>query len=196
MLWEERTNFVTEETRYEGIYARDVNNYIACKTDFYVDNKTKEIVWKDGVIKETKTKGVYSNKGSAQNSVLSKNPETYICSEAVQLFLSTGVNIEETIYNCKDITKFVSIRTVRGGAEKNGVYLGKAIRWYYSKNETGVIKYALSGNSVPTSEGAVPLMELTETLPLDLDYNWYIEKANQILFAVGYYKREKIKKLF
>lgn len=178
-MWEGRTGFVTEETRYAGLYSRDVNNYIAIKENG-----------------EVKTKGVYCERGSAQNSVLSKNPEAYICSEAVQEFLAKGVPIHDTIRSCKDIRKFVSVRTVKGGAEKNGIYLGKAVRWYYAKEETGTINYALTGNKVPKSEGARPLMTLPTELPLDLDLDWYINEALEILYEVGYYQRAKPAKLF
>jgi hypothetical protein len=184
-MWEGKTGFVTEETRYSGLYSRDVNNYIAVKELKKDDNQP-----------EIKTKGVYCERGSAQNSVLSKNPEGYICSEAVQQFLANGVPVHETIRDCRDIRKFVSVRTVKGGAEKDGVYLGKAVRWYYAKDETGTINYAMSGNKVPKSEGAKPLMTLPSELPIDLDVDWYINQALEILYEVGYYQRQKPVKFF
>lgn len=184
-MWEGKTGFVTEETRYAGLYSRDVNNYIAVKELRPGKNEP-----------EVKTKGAYSERGSAQNSVLSKNPEALICSDAVQQYLANGVPLHQTIRDCKDIRRFVSVRTVKGGAEKNGIYLGKAVRWYYAKDEVGTINYALSGNKVAKSEGAKPLMTLTTELPLDLDIDWYINEALEILYEVGYYQRAKIQKLF
>lgn len=178
-LWEDVTGFVTEETRYAAIYSRDVNNYIAVKED-----------------RTCKVKGIYSDKGSALNSVLSKNPECQIVSDAVQAFLAHKIPQAKTILECADIRKFVAVRTVKGGAEKNGVYLGKAIRWYYAKDETGTINYVLSGNIVPKSEGAKPLMELPSALPADLNFDWYIEKANETLFDIGYAKRPEAATLF
>lgn len=172
IIWEEKTGFLTEETRYKGLYSRDVNNYIAVKEDG-----------------SCKTKGVFSEKGSALNSVLSKNPESYICSYAVQEFLSKGIPLHETILNCRDLKKFVSVRTVKGGAEKDGVFLGKAIRWYYAIGETGTINYVISGNNVPKSEGAKPLMNLPEAFPNDIDFDHYINEATEILYKIGYYKK-------
>jgi hypothetical protein len=177
--WEDITNFNTEETRYKGLWARDVNNYFALKLDG-----------------EIKTKGVYSDKGSALNSPLSKNPECQIISDAVQALLAHNVPLRETIYNCTDIRKFVAVRTVKGGAEKNGVYLGKAIRWYYAEGETGTINYVVSGNNVPKSEGAKPLMTLPPELPIDLDFAYYLKQANETLFDIGYAKRVKEARLF
>lgn len=185
VMWEGRTSFVTEETRYSALYSRDVNNYIAIKEMKAGENRP-----------EIKVKGVYSERGSAQNSVLSKNPEYYICSEAVQEFLANGTNLHETIEGCRDVRKFVSVRTVKGGAEKNGVFLGKAIRWYYAKGEEGTINYAMSGNKVPKSEGAKPLMTLPGQVPVDLDYDWYINQSLEILYDVGYHKRPTVAKFF
>lgn len=181
IAWEEQTGFVTEETQYRALYCRDVNNYIAVKKD------------NEG---NCKVKGIYSEKGSALNSVLSKNPETLICSDAVQAFLARGVPIAETITGCRDVRRFVSVRQVKGGAEKNGVYLGKAVRWYYAVGETGQMNYVLTGNAVPKSEGAKPLMNLTPDVPDDLDYDYYINEANETLYDIGYYQKAHVAKLF
>lgn len=168
IMWEGKTGFVTEETRYKAIYSRDVNNYIAIKED-----------------NSCKVKGCYSERGSAQNSVLSKNPESLICSEAVQAYLVNGTPIEETIDNCTDFTKFVSVRNVKGGGQKDGVYLGKVVRWYYAIEETGTINYIGSGNQVARSEGAKPCMIMPTMIPNDLDRARYINDAHSILFDIG-----------
>lgn len=194
MQWENKTGFSTEETRYEKIGSRDVNNYITCKTDFHIEQG--DIVWHDGVIKGTKTKGAFSTKGSAQNSELSKNPESYVSSMAVQEFLSNGTPIADTVINCKTLGHFLSVRTVKGGAYKDGIFLGKAVRWYYAVGETGTINYVLSGNKVPKSEGAKPLMILPTAYPNDIDYDYYINEANEMLYDIGYYKRLAAPSLF
>jgi hypothetical protein len=179
IAWEEATGFVTEETRYRSLHSRDVNNYIAVKEDG-----------------STKTKGTYSERGSALNSVLSKNPEALICSDAVQAYLSKGVPIYETIERCKDIRRFVTVRQVKGGGEKDGVYLGKAVRWYYAKDEGGYIAYARSGNKVANSDGAKPLMILPSELPADLDYDRYVNDAIEMLYDLGVYRRNSQGTLF
>jgi hypothetical protein len=169
--WEALTGLKTEETRYKALYSANVNNYIA--------------VTMDG---KTKAKGWYTEKGSALNSRLSKNPQSLICSDAVKALLSVGTPIEDTIRKCSDITRFVTVRNVKGGAHKDGYYLGKVVRWYYATDTKGVIRYILTGNKVPDTEGAVPLMQLPPQLPEDLDYGWYIAKANSILEDIGYSK--------
>lgn len=168
-MWEAATKLTTEETRYKATYARDVNNYIA--------------VMHDG---ETKTKGTYSEKGSAQNSALSKNPEALICSDAVKAFLSHGTPVAHTIREARDLQRFVVVRNVRGGAHKDGFFLGKTVRWYYSRSTAGTINYVSSGNKVPNSDNARPLMELAE-FPDDMDFDYYVRRSEEMLKVLGVY---------
>lgn len=241
--WERDTNFNTEETRYLALYSRDVNNYIAIKQT-EVKNPDGSISWiekPDG----TKCKGAYANPWAKKPSTerLHKNPTTTICVEAVEKFLTEGVPIDHTIRQSTDIRKFVSVRSVKGGAvkvweklpppphqseeelirmagfrecakdawikgdetaryarygkdayrlavdmlSKDGPtdYLGKTVRWYYSKNAPGEMVYAKSGNKVPRSDGAMPCMVLPDTFPDDIDYDWYISESVKILQQIA-----------
>lgn len=162
--WERATGFETEATRYAALYSRDVNNYIALKEDE----------------KGYKSKGAYTPAG------LQKNPTNEICTEAVVALLRHSTPIEKTIGASTDIRKFVTIRQVKGGAHKNSVFLGKAVRWYYAKGVEGVIQYRLNGYTVARSEGARPLMELPDAIPDDIDRDWYVREALSILDDIGY----------
>lgn len=66
-------------------------------------------------------------------------------------------------------------------------YLGKVVRWYYSTQAPGPIVYASNGNTVSLSYGARPCMTLPDEFPGDVDYAWYIGKAEAMLRDVGYY---------
>jgi hypothetical protein len=178
-VWEQITKLETEETEYTGLYSRDVNNYFAVKPDG-----------------EVKSKGVYTEKGSALNSRLSKNPESLICSDAVKAFLSKGASIESFIRDSRDIRRFVSIRKVKGGAHKDGEYLGKVVRFYYSKEERGCIQTVESGGKVPKTDGARPLMDLPDSIPSDLNYEYYVKEATDILHDIGYFPKPKQAALF
>ena len=182
--WERRTELQTEEARYMGLYCRDVNNYIALKAKS-VTHDDGTVEWFDEV-DGVKVKGYFSERGSALNSPLSKNPETLVCSEALQAFLAKGTPIEETIRRCTDVRKFVSLKNVRGGAHKDGYYLGKVVRWYYAHGTSGTINYVGNGNTVGTTQGAKPLMEL-DGIPHDLDYDFYIRRAENLLHKIGYH---------
>jgi hypothetical protein len=165
--WERDTGFKTEEAIYSKLYSRDVNNYIAIKTD----GKTKA-------------------KGCFRRPDLSKNTVNTICIDAVTNYLTKGTSIEETVKACTDIREFLTIRRVKGGGVKvwsdtNIEYLGKAARWYHSKDVDGEIVYAETGNKVATSEGARPLMQLPDTFPDDVDYEWYIAECYKMLNTLG-----------
>lgn len=182
--FEALTGFETEETRYKAIYSRDVNNYIAHKEK----EGSADAAFTDERL-GVKTKGTYSERGSAGDSVLSKNPENLICNDAVCSFICKGIPIEDTIRNCKDIKRFVTVRNVTGGARKSNVYLGKVIRWYYSTEMKGEINSVKSGNKVPNTDRARPLMELPKTLPTDIDFDRYIEASLEILYDIGHTPR-------
>lgn len=188
--WEEWTGYKTEETRYKAVFSRDVNSYVAIKEDGG-DPEARFIDEQLGA----KTKGAYCERGSALNSILSKNPETLICSDAVVRFLVDGTPVEKTIKECRDFRRFVAVKNVRGGGEKNGRYLGKVVRWYYPKNEAGHIAYVISGNKVGKTDGARPVMDLPDDFPTDINYDWYINEAVEMLYDCGRLKKAKTAEL-
>ena len=163
--WMLDTSYELEETHYSAIASRDVNNYVAVTTD--------------GKIKR---KGCFASGG------LMKNPDCAIISDAVVEFIATGKPIRETIYGCKDVRQFVSVRRVTGGAKWKDQYLGKAVRFYHSNDfkNAAQIDYAKNGNKVPKSDGCKPLMNYPDTLPTDIDYDRYISAATELLKEVGY----------
>ena len=99
--------------------------------------------------------------------------------------LLDGTRIEDTVYNCKVVNDFCSARTVKGGGIWKESYLGKMVRWYYSNRDGAPITYKLNGNKVPKTDGCFPMMDLTDELPHDLDYQWYIDEAVSKLKDLG-----------
>ncbi len=165
--WERDTGFTTEETCYKGLYCRDINNYVAIYT-------------------EPQKKKLYKGKGFFGEVPLDKNPTTRICYLAAVDHILHGTNYENHIRLCRDITQFLTIRRVTKGAYKDGIYLGKAIRWYYAAGQEGTIINAINGNQIPRSEGAKPCMTLPDVFPDDIDYEWYIQETEKILKQIGY----------
>jgi hypothetical protein len=161
--WELNTDLNLEETQYKALHSRDVNNYCAITTD----NKVKG-------------KGVFTL------GQLSKNPQYEITVEAVIAYLKDGKAIEETILNCKDITKFCCVRTVAGGGKYKDEYLGKVVRWVYTVDGEPIL-YQKNNNKVATSDGAYPVMNLSE-VSCDvwdkIDYKKYIE-ISKLLADIG-----------
>lgn len=165
--WEKHTGFGTEEVRYKGVYSRDVNNYFAV----YEKPQKK---------KQFKLKGVYSETNPKKNAV------NEICIDAATAFMATGADIPTTIKSCTKLQKFTTMRRVKGGGVKDGKYLGKIIRWYYSTEAQGEIISAANGNKVARSDNANPCMDLPDVLPTDVDYDWYIAETYKILEEIGY----------
>lgn len=162
--WEMTTGFKTEEERYAALYSRDVNNYIAVKTNGW----------------STKTKGVYG-----EGLPLQKNPVTRICSEAVIDYLTFDADIPSSIRACRDIRKFLTLRSVKEGAEWHGEQLGKVIRWYYAKGQEEAILNTANKYLVPKTLGAKPLMVLPDTFPEDVNEDWYINECYGMLKELG-----------
>lgn len=181
--FEQITKFKTEETIYEAIYSRDINAYLAVK-------KKKEGGF------DFKGKNDYYDPWRPQNAKdaywrFQKNPTHQICVEAIEKLISEGTSIETTIKACQDIKKFLVVRNVKGGAHKDGEYLGKVIRWYIANDCTGTINYITSNNKVPESDGAKPCMDLPDIFPNDVNHSWYFEKTKVMLEDCGYLKRER-----
>ncbi len=172
--WERNTRLQMEATHYRSIYMRDVNNYVAITAGGKV-----------------KRKGVF-NQGGLLSGPQGKHPDKDICADAVVAYLKDGTPIADTIRACTDIRKFVQLRHVTKGAIdlpeavaiNDGKYLGKAVRWYYS-GRPGYIGVKGTGDKVAGSEGATPIMELPNYLPLDIDYARYIHVATEMLIDLG-----------
>jgi hypothetical protein len=162
--WELQTGLELEETRYKGLYSRDVNSYVA-------------------IMESGKIKG----KGAFAEPNLSKNPQFSIINDAIYDYLGSGKPVEETICACDDVTKFLMVRSVTGGATHGDKFLGKSVRFYYSTGLGGddCIRYAGNGNKVPMSDGSKPMMQLVKSIPKDLDRQRYVFMAKECLKDFG-----------
>ena len=161
------SNFEFEFVRYASISFKDVNNYIAVKTDG-----------------STKTKGLYAESG------LMKNPTNEVCSMAAAEYLAKGVPVSDFIHKhltLVNLPDFLQSRTVNGGALEGDVKLGRVARWYYSTDPacSNGLRYATNGNLVPKSTGGKALLKLPSTLPADIDVQRYIDEAIDNLANMG-----------
>ena len=161
-LFELNTIFSMEYTEYRALYSINVNNYLAVKPD-----------------------GKVKGKGQFASNSLAKNPTNAICVQAAIVYLTKQTPIKETILQCQDIRQFITLRTVQGGATKDGVNIGKSIRWYHSTSTHSAIHYAKNNNKVPKSDGAMPLLNYPDSLPPDMDYQFYIQEAKNIIKSCG-----------
>lgn len=162
--WMMTTSYELERTDYNALASRDVNTYVAVKTD-----------------------GTYKGKGAFAKTGLMKNPDFPIVYRAVAEHVVNGLSVADVIRKSTDINEFVSLRRVTGGAVWRGEYLGKAVRFYYSTSVPSdeCISYRKNGNTVPKSAGAKPVMDLPQQFPDDIDYAVYIEMAEKLRCEVG-----------
>lgn len=171
--WEKETGYMMELTEYSVLASRDVNNYIAIKPDGTV-----------------KGKGKYADPNDHYNR-LRKNPDAYICVDAVKKYMLSGTPIVDTIMNSRRIEDFLTLRKVSGGAVYEGKEIGKSIRWYHSRESLECLFYSdkasktVRGHKVGSSDNVIPLPQLPDAFPPDIDYNWYIDRAETILREIG-----------
>lgn len=191
--WESVTGLVLESHNYLALYSRDVNNYVSLQFD--------------GSVKRT---GVFGESG-VLSGPQGRHPDCDICSDAVVAFLTAGTPIAQTIHGCTDIRKFIRVRGAKGGAiwfrdgqdmiathgeqkaivsinggGQGGVFLGRAVRWYYARGSRDYLMDAGSLNKVAGSDGARPIMEMPDALPSDIDYQWYVNRAEEMLGDIGW----------
>jgi hypothetical protein len=168
--WENLTKFETEETEYSAYYGRDVNGYFAVKMDGSV-----------------KKKGSWAEVGTQSGTQLDTNPIVLVCTDAIEALLTKNISIEETILNCKDFTRFITVRQAKApGAHWKGEYLGKVLRWYYAIGETDCIRTVAHNSKVADSDGAKPCLDLPDSFPTDINYQWYLDKTRSILEEIGH----------
>lgn len=187
--WHKKTGLETEATEYTAIYNANVNNYIAFKPDG--SHKAKGWYGESGVVPKASPSG--------------KSPGKDICNDAVIAFLRDGTPIAQTVMACRDIKRFLTVKNANnpaGGAyaikhntlqlahgvtfdDPEKVWLGKALRWYYGVGVTDGLRYVANNNLVAGSTGAVPLMDLPDTFPTDVDYQLYINESFSMLKDLG-----------
>ena len=157
--WEKQTGLETEETEYVKYAARDVNNYVAVKPNG-----------------DIKTKGYFGDFG------LAKNPAGAIIGKAVSEYFAKGTPVEETVNNEEDMKMFMFIRKVEGGCiDQKKQPVGKVVRWYIAKGEFHPLRYESNNNKVPDTDGARIFMDLTVPFPEDIDRQYYIRKAKDLI---------------
>ena len=84
---------------------------------------------------------------------------------------------------------FLTATKVTGGAVWRGHKLGRIIRFYWSTDGDPIL-YVTNSKKVSKSDGAKPLVELTDALPADIDYDRYIAEARDLAIDLAVIKEE------
>lgn len=171
-IWEIDTNFTMEFNPYSQIHSQSVNSYLALTTS-----------------------GKWKQKGDFAKRDLTQSGNNQVCIEAIKAFLQHGTPIRETIEQHDNFLDFTNFQQVKSGAYKDGEYLGKVVRWYYSTNTSTTIVNA-KGNNVALTKGAMPVMDLPDATPTDIDFDWYVREAYDMLAKLGVQGVEREKQAF
>ena len=173
--WEQLTKLTLEEDRFEAMYQYAINDYIAIK-EGYSQSKDPKLI---------KTKGIFITEVK-----LGKGLTPKIIPEAIIKYFADGIPIKYTIYNCKDIKKFLMSektgkqwhveylskeqqRTNRFYASTDGGYL-----WKWKDNE-GIKAY----QNMLTSSG-VTILNKFDNKPIEerkINYRYYLKEALKII---------------
>lgn len=166
--WEKATGFEMEYTEYTELCQKDVNNYIA--------------VMKDGGVK---TKGAFIDTWPD----LRHTPSANIIATAVKRDIAEGVPIDRTVFECTDINQFVLTQNVSKDwtTRWNDQPLGNVLRFYKSTRPDAAPIMRTPGEgakgnrgNVPDSDHCVPLEDIPDTVPPDLNYPWYVDQAKSL----------------
>lgn len=211
--WEDKTGLVMESTQYKSIYSRDVNNYIAIKFDGSAKRKgayAKPAIDKNPTASIAVEAVVeYLTKGTPVEDTIEwcQDMRQFVSIKRVngggvqggettvddwvrwgdrhwvrQAWIDEG---QSRVWLGNKAVKLVTKRPPPVAIQQDGVQLGKAVRFYYSTKSPGPIRYATNGNKVGETDGCMALMTLPKELPTDIDYDWYINRANRILREIA-----------
>lgn len=213
--WERRTGLEMEFTEYRGLYMRDVNNYFAVKTDGSVKRKGEyapaSLIMKKSpdveicsdAVAEFLSNGtpilytisacrdirkfvtIQKVTGGAVKMWGEGPRKGALVRDMVPTLQACGWAKEGRLWRRGDVLAPAATAYSACFEPQRPEYLGKVVRWYYGTNAPGPIVYASNGNTVSLSYGAQPCMTLPDEFPADIDYAWYITKAENILVDIG-----------
>lgn len=179
--WEKLTKFELEHEYFESFYQYAVNDYIGIYKG-YSETKDPKLI---------KVKGLFIDK-----PVLGKGLSPLIIASALREYFVNNVPVNDTLYNCTDIKKFLTYQKVK--KEFAVEYAGKLIphinRYYMSTNgykirkceidsETGIRK---NYTDLCATSGVTLFNELTNISPKDakINYGWYRNEIYKIIYAI------------
>jgi len=211
--WESITQFEMEMSDYSLLACRDVNSYVGITADGGVKLKGAYAPPEPGASGWPNPTGqvcvdavvAYLAHGTPLRDTV------YACNDVRQFVYVRQVKGGGSYLPTAALPKSTTLREMREVLQAGGVplgigirndtlreiyaehrervmqgaeYLGKAVRWYMACGATGCI-LTPAGGLVARTEGCRPLMELPDTLPDDLDREWYVTEARSLLADLG-----------
>jgi hypothetical protein len=205
--WEQTTGFMMETTEFKMLAAMNVNSYIGIEANGSVKAKGMFAPVKPGASGWPNPTGqvcvdavvAYLKDGTPLRDTI------MACSDVRQFvyvrsvtggasYMPHGTMSRKTTQTAMravvgDIADKVALTAAYHAAcdarSSTGEYLGKVVRWYYGcQSEACLVTKA--GNLVPRTQGCRPLMELPDTVPDDVDREWYVTEAESLLADIGF----------
>lgn len=199
--WEQQTKLTLEEDRFEAMYQYTINDYIAVKEGYQTMkklfetepekalNKKKKPYTSLDMIKEDyiKEKGMFITK-----VLLGKGMSAKIIPEAIRNYFVDGIPVKDTIYNCKDIKKFLTYQKVdkKFSVEYNGELIQRINRFYASTNGPYLYKCTKDEEdrrsnytNLLTASG-VTILNKFDNKPIEerkINYRYYLKEALKIV---------------
>jgi hypothetical protein len=203
--WEKETGMDMEYGSYKGLYSRDVNSYVAVydgytkSKGYYAEpdiSKNPQYPIVTEAIRQHLLTGITLEKvirdctklsdfcaSKAVNGGALWSPETYPNTDEYEAYLlkvpfKQNKALEKRNENYQK--EFVLM-------DKAKWFIGKTVRFYFSTEGKPLYNAKLGGKVPLTSDynGCKPMMELTDKLPTDLDYEAYIDIAKKDLRLLG-----------
>ena len=179
-VWEERTGLCMEYAEYTKFVSKDVNNYVAVKTN-----------------------GQLHCKGSYVKELNDLDFDLPIVNEAVKNYIVYGIQPESTIFGCKELRKFQKVVKLSNkyewveheNGQRHSKFDNKAYRTFASLDDSdgrlmacrmttkGLERKKFGG----TADKCFILNDdLTDiSIPKKLDYSWYIDLSYKRLNDFG-----------
>lgn len=199
--WEQQTKLVLEEDRFEAMYQYAINDYIAVSEGYqemkklFKTNPEKALnkkgkpytsldAIKDDYIKE---KGMFITK-----VLLGKGMSPKIIPEAIRDYFVDNIPVRDTIYNCKDINKFLTYQKVdkKFSVEYNNNLIQRINRFYASTNGPYLYKCLVDSEGRRTNftnlltASGITILNKFDSKPIEerkINYRYYLKECLKII---------------
>ena len=190
--WEQQTKLVLEEDRFEAMYQYAINDYIAVSKGYQemkklfktnpekaLNKKGKPYVSLDAIKDDyIKEKGMFITK-----VLLGKGMSPKIIPEAIRDYFIDNIPVRDTIYNCKDINKFLTYQKVdkKFSVEYNNNLIQRINRFYASTNGPYLYKCKIVNRDVEVPQYIICFKTGESIITTDLGQFYYNSDVEQIL---------------
>ena len=174
--WEQQTKLVLEEERFEAMYQYAIGDYMALK-EGYRESKNEKLIKKKGIF--------------ITDIKLGKGLSPKIIPDALVRYFADGIPVRDTIYNCKDINRFlISEKT---GNQWNIEYMDKpqqrTNRFYASTNGGYLYKWKLKDTDTKEYQNmlvdsGVTILNKFDDKPIEerkINYRYYLRETLKII---------------